>query len=239
MVSPKSFVLHPALYIQSRAPKADWVFSCPASHKAVSLSNSAPRPRTELLQLPSISRGAVDLQGHTEPGRIRADSCDCHTHTHTFFKGTQKLQFSSAGAGEGKAGERLTCGNSCVHCRPQSSLCTVAVLQMMQPRIAHSEDSPPGKSQNKQSFRGLCLHTPHPCTKPLSLEVKKACQGNTLDTELKITKYIHQVSVHKHTHTHIYMYTPQKKIDQLSLSGSRIWSAKIQAEPKQSTADSY
>lgn len=83
MVSPKSFVLHPALYIQSRAPKADWVFSCPASHKAVSLSNSAPRPRTELLQLPSISRGAVDLQGHTEPGRIRADSCDCHTHTHT------------------------------------------------------------------------------------------------------------------------------------------------------------
>lgn len=36
------------------------------------------------------------------------------------------------------------------------------------------------------------------------------------------------------------MYTPQDKTDQLSqLSRSRIWSAKIQAEPKQSTADSY
>lgn len=142
-------------------------------------SVTAPKPRTELLQLPSISRGAVAMQGRTEPGRSRAwlpaQTAVTATHTLTFFKGTQKLQFSSAGAGEGKAGEALTCGNSSVCCRPQSSLCTIAGLQVMEARIAHSEDSPPGQSQNKQSFRGVCLHTPHPCTRPLSLEVKKAC----------------------------------------------------------------
>lgn len=113
--------------------------------------------------------------GCTEPGRISLNSQLWLPHTHTLFKGTQNLQFSSAGAGEGKAGEGLTCAISCVHCRPQSSLCTIAVLQLMQPRTAHREDSPPGKSQNKQSFRGLCLHTPQPCTRPLSLKVKKAC----------------------------------------------------------------
>lgn len=93
MVSPKSFLLYPDLHIQSRAPaqtaapKADWVFSCPASHKVVSLSNFAPRPRNELLQFPSILRAAVDMQGHTEPGRIRtwvpAQTAVTATHTGT------------------------------------------------------------------------------------------------------------------------------------------------------------
>lgn len=136
--------------------------------KAVSLSNFAPRPRTELLQLPWCFRGAVDMQGYTEPGRIRAWLPE-QTHTH-FSRAPRSC--NSAQLVQQKAKQEKNLPVKTALSRAASALLLYCRWWSQGLPTARTH---PQASHKINRVSGVWLHIPHPCTRPPSLEVKKAC----------------------------------------------------------------